>query len=70
MGIAIHNVSASSGTDEVATSLDLSAAVRQSAGGLLGTTVELSDLVRSFFERISTGKERLKKRSKIRTTCG
>ena len=45
MGIAIHNLSVSNGPDEVATSLDLSAAVRQSAGGLLGTTVQLSDLV-------------------------
>ena len=48
MGIAIHNLSAASGVDEVATSLDLSAAVRQSAGGLLGTTVALSDLVCPF----------------------
>ena len=48
MGIAIHNLSAASGVDEVGTSLDLSAAVRQSAGGLLGTTVALSDLVCPF----------------------
>ena len=42
MGIAIHNLSASDAEIE---SLDLTAGVRQSASGLLGTTVQLSDLV-------------------------
>jgi zinc transporter 7 len=45
MGIAIHNLSA---TDEKVESTDLSAAVRQNASGLLGTTVQLSDLVIPF----------------------
>lgn len=44
MGIAIHNLSASGGpTDGVA---DLTAAVRQTAAGILGTTVQMADLVR------------------------
>jgi zinc transporter 7 len=42
MGIAIHNVSTSDADIE---SLDLTAGVRQSASGLLGTTVQLADLV-------------------------
>jgi zinc transporter 7 len=42
MGIAIHNLST---TDAEIESLDLTAGVRQSASGLLGTTVQLSDLV-------------------------
>lgn len=42
MGIAIHNLST---TDDVVESADLTAAVRQNASGLLGTTVQLSDLV-------------------------
>jgi zinc transporter 7 len=42
MGIAIHNLSTSDGEIE---SLDLTAGVRQTASGLLGTTVELADLV-------------------------
>lgn len=46
MGIAIHNLSATAGDDELSAPVDLSAAVRQSAGGLLGTSVELADLVR------------------------
>ena len=45
MGIAIHNLSASTQVEDV--SLDLAAAVRQTAGGLLGTTVLLADLVRA-----------------------
>jgi zinc transporter 7 len=45
MGIAIHNLSASTHVEDE--SLDLAAAVRQSAGGLLGTTVLLADLVRA-----------------------
>lgn len=44
MGIAIHNLSASAHVEDV--SLDLAAAVRQTATGLLGTTVQLADLVR------------------------
>ena len=43
MGIAIHNLSANE--DEQAESMSLSAGVRQNATGLLGTTVQLSDLV-------------------------
>ncbi|KAH8118211.1 Zinc/iron permease [Phellopilus nigrolimitatus] len=46
MGIAIHNLSAT-GADEHA-SLDLAAAVRQGARGLLGTTVQFADLVIPF----------------------
>ena len=44
MGIAIHNLSASGEIGAAAT--DLSAALRQTAAGLLGTTVQLADLVR------------------------
>jgi zinc transporter 7 len=44
MGIAIHNLSVSAHED---VSLDLAAAVRQTARGLLGTTVQLADLVRA-----------------------
>lgn len=43
MGIAIHNLSANE--DEQVESMNLSAGVRQNATGLLGTTVQLSDLV-------------------------
>ena len=43
MGIAIHNLSATE--DEPVESMNLSAGVRQNATGLLGTTVQLSDLV-------------------------
>lgn len=43
MGIAIHNLSTSGEVEAAAT--DLSSALRQSAGGLLGTTVQLADLV-------------------------
>ncbi|KAI0346516.1 Zinc/iron permease [Trametopsis cervina] len=46
MGIAIHNLSSSAAEDVGAT--DLAAAVRQSAAGLLGTTVQLADLVIPF----------------------
>lgn len=45
MGIAIHNLSASAHAEDA--SLDLAAAVRQTATGLLGTTVQLADLVRA-----------------------
>ncbi|KAN0092986.1 ZIP Zinc transporter domain containing protein [Tylopilus felleus] len=45
MGIAIHNLSAS-GSEPV--SLDLAAGVRQDASGILGTTVQLADLVIPF----------------------
>ena len=44
MGIAIHNLSASTHAEDV--SPDLAAAMRQTAGGLLGTTVLFADLVR------------------------
>lgn len=46
MGIGIRNLSAMSGLDEEA--MDLAAAVRQTAAGLLGTTVQLADLVIPF----------------------
>lgn len=45
MGIAIHNLSVSAHAEDV--SLNLAAAVRQIATGLLGTTVQLADLVRA-----------------------
>lgn len=45
MGIAIHNLSASTHAEDV--SSDLAAAVRQTAAGILGTTVQLADLVRA-----------------------
>ncbi|KAH7913537.1 ZIP-like iron-zinc transporter [Hygrophoropsis aurantiaca] len=45
MGIAIHNLSASDMEQE---SLNLAAGVRQDAPGILGTTVQLSDLVIPF----------------------
>ncbi len=45
MGIAIHNLSASTHAEGV--SSDLAAAVRQTAAGILGTTVQLADLVRA-----------------------
>jgi len=46
MGIAIHNLSASGHAEDA--SPDLAAAVRQTAAGLLGTTVQLADLVIPF----------------------
>jgi zinc transporter 7 len=46
MGIMIHNLSASSHEENAST--DLAAAVRQTAAGLLGTTVQLADLVIPF----------------------
>jgi len=42
MGIAIHNLSSS---DSELASADLAAGVRQDASGILGTTVQLADLV-------------------------
>lgn len=52
MGIAIHNLSSSG---EVESTTDLAAAVRQTASGLLGTTVQLADLVRRFLSYPSGG---------------
>lgn len=53
MGIAIHNISSSAGEtgqgDATSSNVDLAAAVRQAASGILGTTVQLADLVRLFF---------------------
>jgi zinc transporter 7 len=46
MGIAIHNMSAAEGRAEP--SLDLAAALRRDANGLLGTTVQYGELVREF----------------------
>jgi len=46
IGISIHNLSASA--DPQADSADLAAGVRQNASGILGTTVQLSDLVIPF----------------------
>jgi len=49
MGIAVHNLSASTaGHADADASMDLAAAVRQDAAGLLGTTVQLADLVIPF----------------------
>ena len=45
MGIAVHSLSAGGNEEEA---LDLSAAVRQTATGILGTTVQMADLVRLF----------------------
>jgi len=46
IGIAVHNLSASSGAEPV--SVDLAAGVRQDASGILGTTVQFADLVIPF----------------------
>jgi zinc transporter 7 len=43
MGIMVHNLSVSAHVED--DSIDLAAAVRQTAAGLLGTTVQLADLV-------------------------
>ncbi len=43
MGIMVHNLSVSSHVEDG--SIDLAAAVRQTAAGLLGTTVQLADMV-------------------------
>lgn len=43
MGIAIHNLSATENEHDKL--MNLSAGIRQNATGLLGTTVQLSDLV-------------------------
>ena len=43
MGIAIHNATSTEGKE---VSVNLAAGVRQDATGLLGTTVQLGDLVR------------------------
>ena len=43
MGIMVHNLSVSAHVEDA--SDDLAAAVRQTAAGLLGTTVQLADLV-------------------------
>lgn len=43
MGIMIHNLSVSAHVEDV--SIDFADAVRQTAAGLLGTTVKLADLV-------------------------
>ncbi|KLO17158.1 ZIP-like iron-zinc transporter [Schizopora paradoxa] len=48
MGIAIHNVSATTPGSHADVSMDLAAAVRQDASGLLGTTVQYADLVIPF----------------------
>lgn len=47
MGITIHNLSASAHAEDEPSN-DLAAAVRQTAAGLLGTTVQLADLVIPF----------------------
>jgi hypothetical protein len=46
LGIAIHNAASANVEKE---SIDLAAGVRQDANGLLGTTVQLSDLVSLVF---------------------
>lgn len=53
MGIAIHNLSAAGETAGADASVDLTAAVRQAASGILGTTVQLADLVRDTLTRFS-----------------
>lgn len=45
MGIFIHNLASSESDSEHG--IDLAAAVRQDASGLLGTTVQMADLVSS-----------------------
>ena len=45
MGIFIHNLASSDSASEHG--IDLAAAVRQDASGLLGTTVQMADLVSS-----------------------
>ena len=46
MGIFIHNLASSdSGAEH---GVDLAAAVRQDASGLLGTTVQMADLVSAY----------------------
>ncbi|KAF8813186.1 Zip-domain-containing protein [Phlegmacium glaucopus] len=45
IGIAVHNATATTNEDQV---LDLAAGIRQDATGLLGTTLQLSDLVIPF----------------------
>ena len=47
MGIGIHNLSSSGDVSNEAS--DLTAAIRQTASGILGTTVQLADLVRGPF---------------------
>ncbi|VDC06792.1 unnamed protein product [Peniophora sp. CBMAI 1063] len=46
MGIAVHNLASVDGAEDV--SGDLAAAVRQTAAGILGTTVQMADLVIPF----------------------
>ena len=46
IGIGIHNLSSGGGVED-GTAVDLAAAVRQAASGILGTTVQLADLVSS-----------------------
>lgn len=43
MGIAIRNLSVTDGAEGHAS--DLAAAIRQTAAGILGTTVQMADLV-------------------------
>jgi zinc transporter 7 len=56
MGIAVHKLSASTQAEDA--SLDLAAAVRQTAAGLLGTTVQLADLVRALKNTLTRYKMR------------
>jgi len=49
MGIAIHNATSTDGELE---SLDLAAGIRQDASGILGTTVQMGDLVSSFLHHL------------------
>ncbi|KIJ13428.1 hypothetical protein PAXINDRAFT_117146 [Paxillus involutus ATCC 200175] len=53
IGIAVHNLSASSGAEPV--SVDLAAGVRQDASGILGTTVQFADLVRKVIPFVAGG---------------
>lgn len=51
MGIGIHNLSSSGDVSNEAS--DLTAAIRQTASGILGTTVQLADLASSLQHRAS-----------------
>ena len=52
MGIAIHSLAAAEDHADAST-LDLAAAIRQDASGLLGTTVQYADLVSCSFHLIT-----------------
>lgn len=51
IGIAVHNATA---TNELSDKVNLAAGVRQDAPGLLGTTLQLADLVSQILSYLST----------------